>query len=288
MTAPQIAVAQTASGAAAGASSSLAAYDVVSVKPAHPERVFFMGIQDQPDGIHGETVTVAVLVQMAFSMAGNLPTDEAVTGLPDWAKSDYFSVQAKMGPEQMAEFAKLSKVEQQDCRKAMLQALLADRFKVTLHRESRQMLGYDLVLAGGGPKFKESTGPDPNAPNGQNGKPLTGSFLRMGISKNQAAEVTVHGYSMDRVADFLTRAPGVDHRVTDKTGLTGKYDFVLTFAASRGVGPAAAGVATEASAPDDAPSIFTALQEQLGLKLQRGVGTIDTVVVDHVEKPIAD
>jgi len=281
-----IAFGQAPQGGDAGAA--LAAYDVVSVKPAHPERVFFMGVQNQPDGINGETVTVAVLVQMAHSTAGNLPTDEAVVGLPDWAKSDYFAVEAKMGPEQMAAFAKLSKGEQDDRRRGMLQELLADRFKLKVHHETRQMLGYELVMAKGGPKMKETTGPDPNAPNGSNGKPLTGSYLRMGISKSQAAEVVVHGYSMEQVANFLTRAPGVDHRVADKTGLTGKYDFTLTFAASGGVGPASAGAQTDAAPPDNAPLIFTALEEQLGLKLQRGTVTIDTVVVDHVERPAAD
>jgi uncharacterized protein (TIGR03435 family) len=277
-----------AQAAAGGDSPALAAYDVVSVKPAHPERIYFMGVQNQPDGINGETVTVAVLAQMAYSTAGNLPTDEAVVGMPDWAKGDYFSVQAKMGPDQVAEFAKLSKREQEDRRKVMLQALLVDRFKLKVHPETRHVLAYELVVAKGGPKFKESTGPDPNAPNGANGKPLTGSYLRMGITKSQAEEVVVHGYSMEQVANFLTRAPGVDHRVVDKTGLTGKYDFTLTFAASRGVGPASTGGSTDAATPDDAPSIFAALEEQLGLKLQRGTGPVDMVVVDHVERPAAD
>ena len=95
--------------------------------------------------------------------------------------------------------------------------------------------------------------------------------------------------SMEQLSSFLRRAPGVDRRVVDKTGLTGKYDFTLTFAASPGVGPATGGGSTDAAAPDDsAPSIFTALQDQLGLRLQRGVGTIDTVAVEHVERSAAD
>jgi uncharacterized protein (TIGR03435 family) len=272
-----------AQAAAGGDSPALAAYDVVSVKPARPERVYFMGVQEMPDGIHGETVTVAVLVQMAFSAAGNLSTDEAVVGLPDWAKGDYFAIEAKMGDAQMVEFAKLTREEKEQRRKAMLQALLADRFKLKLHPETRQVLVYELVVAKGGPKMKEGE------PEGGGLKLSDGRLMPMRLSiSNGAEEMIAQLYSMQQLADFLTRVQGVGHKVTDKTGMTGKYSFKLSFAASRGVGPASAGGSTDAATPDDAPSIFTALEEQLGLKLQRGVGTVDTVVVDHVERPAAD
>jgi uncharacterized protein (TIGR03435 family) len=91
---------------------------------------------------------------------------------------------------------------------------------------------------------------------------------------------------MEQLASALTYNAGLNHKLTDKTGLTGKYRFTLTFAFSQGAGPAPGGGPTDAAAPDDAPSIFTALEEQLGLKLQRGTGTVDVVVVDHVERPM--
>jgi uncharacterized protein (TIGR03435 family) len=233
-----------------------------------------MGTQELPDGIDAENVTVAMLVQSAYGGNSNLPTDDAVTGLPDWAKSDYFSVQAKMSADQTAAFVKLDKDQQRACRGQMLQALLADRLKLKVHRETRQVVGYELAVTKGGPKMKEGeTNPDgPKFPAGR-------STMRLSV-KNGAEEVAAQLYSMQQLADFLTHAPAVGHRVMDKTGLTGKYSFMLTFNASPGVGSA------DAAAPDDsAPSVFTALEEQLGLRLQRGTVTVDAVVVDHVEHP---
>jgi uncharacterized protein (TIGR03435 family) len=262
---------------------SLAAYDVVSVKPVHPERILFMGAQELPDGINGEIVTVAMLVQGAYSTAVNLTLDDAVAGLPDWAKADYFSVQAKMNPDQVAAFPKLSKTEQRACRQAMMQALLGDRFKLQVHRETRQVLAYDLVVAKGGPKMKEGE-PDAGGLRLSNGKLIP---MRMFIS-NGTENVTAQAFPMDQLANLLTRVREVGHTVTDKTGLTGKYSFTLSFAASPGVGPASAGAPTDATAPEPAPSIFTALEDQLGLKLKRGTETVDTVAVDHVERPGAN
>ena len=271
------------SSVGASNASMLAAYDVVSVKAAHPDRILFMGTQETPDGINGEVVKVAMLVQSAYGGNWNLPMDDAVTGLPDWAKSDYFSVQAKMSPEQVAAFAMLSQAEQRACRQAMLQALLADRFKLQVHRETRQVLAYELVVAKGGPKMKEGE-PGPDGLRLSNGRLIP---MRMTV-RNGTEEVTAQAFPMDQLANFLTRVRDVDHTVTDKTGLTGKYSFTLSFAASPGVGPASAGAPTDATAPDPAPSIFTALEDQLGLRLQRGTGTVDTVVVDHVERPAAN
>jgi uncharacterized protein (TIGR03435 family) len=233
-----------------------------------------MGTRELPDGIDADNVTVAMLVQSAYGASVDLPTDDAVTGLPDWAKSDYFSVQAKMSADQTAAFAKLDKNQQRACRGQMLQALLADRLKLKTHRETREAVGYELAVTKGGPKMKEGEfNPDgPKFPAGR-------STMRSSI-KNGAIEVAAQLYPMQQLADFLTHSPAVGHRVVDKTGLTGKYSFTLTFNVSPGVGPA------DAAAPDDsAPSIFTALQEQLGLRLQRGTVIVDAIVVDHVEHP---
>ena len=265
---------------------SLAAYDVISVKESHPERIRFMGTQEMPDGISGENVPLSMMVQQAYSKERNLPLEDAVTGLPDWAKMpNYYSVQAKMSPEQVAAFRALDKDLQRACRTQMLQALLQDRFKLKVHKETRQLLGYDLLVGKGGPKFQETTGPDPNAPNGSNGKPITGNYMSMHSGKNGGMEITVHGYTMEQVAGILSQSNlGVNHRVVDKTGLTGKYSFNLDFSPSSGVGPAGG----SADASDPGPTIFNALEDQAGLRLQRGTETIDVVVVDHVERPAAN
>jgi uncharacterized protein (TIGR03435 family) len=164
----------------------------------------------------------------------------------------------------------------------MLQALLADRFKLQVHHETKQVLGYELVVAKSGPKFQDK--PDPDAPLGPNGRPLPNS-MRI-VPSNGGSEVIVQNFTMEQLAMLLSGHAGVDHRVVDKTGLTGKYNYKLSFAASQGAGPA--GGPTDTTAPDPAPSIFNALEDQLGLKLQRGVETVDVVVVDHVERPTAN
>jgi uncharacterized protein (TIGR03435 family) len=269
-----------APGLVGAASAALAAYDVVSVKPVQPTRLLFVGLQELPDGISSETVTVAMLVQSAYGDR-SLATAEDVTGLPGWAKSDYFSVQAKMSAEQVAAFAKLSKDEKEHQRALMLRALLADRCKLKVHRETRQVLGYALVVAKGGPKFRDT--PDPNTPLGPNGKPLRNS-MRI-VPSNGGQEVIVQNFTMEQLAMFLTGNAGVNHRVVDKTGLTGRYNYTLTFALPQGAGPAGQ---ADATAPDPAPTLFNALEDQLGLHLQRGTETVDTVVVEHVERPAAN
>jgi uncharacterized protein (TIGR03435 family) len=257
---------------------------VVSVKLAHPERLIFVGLQEMPDGIRAMTVTTAMMVQSAYGGHKNLPVDDAVAGLPDWAKGDYYAVDAKMSPEQIAQFKTLDKEHKQACRGAMLQALLADRFKLQVHHETRQVLAYELVVDKGGPKFKDGDGSDTNTPIGPDGKRL-GNSMQV-VNTSSGPEAVVRNFTMEQLAMLLSGQGGVNHRVVDKTGLTGPHNYTLTFALSQGAGSAS--VAAPAEASDPAPTVFNALQDQIGLKLQRGTETVDTVVVDHVERPAAN
>ena len=186
----------------------------------------------------------------------------------------------------MATFAKLGKDEKERRMEAMLQALLAGRFKMKVHRELRQVPNYELVVAKGGPKLKQ--GVDPNGPKDKDGKPMTVSVMR-GPGSFQMQQFTMEG-----LAGFLGEPfVGTGRIVKDKTGLTGKYSFTLNFAMQGNpTGPPGGAAPVAPAAPpgaeDSQPSIFTALQEQLGLKLQPGTGTIDVVVIDHVERPAAN
>src|ERR1035441_8313728 len=124
---------QTAAGHTATKSddAAAAAFDVVSVKPVDPDaKITMVGIEYAPDGIHASHVPVAMLIRVAYGGFMKLPTEDSVSGLPDWGKTEAFDVQAKMSPEQAAEFAKLSKDDQVARLEAMMQALLADRFKL--------------------------------------------------------------------------------------------------------------------------------------------------------------
>jgi uncharacterized protein (TIGR03435 family) len=276
---------QTGPGApgADDASAVLTAYDVVSVKPVDPKAKLTVSVQDTPDGLQA-TTTVCWLVRMAYGGSKQLPTEDSVTGCPEWAKTAYFNVLAKMSPEQAAAFSKLDKNQQEQRREQMLEGLLVHRFKLKIHREAKQVPDYELVVAKSGSKLKESTGPDPNAPKGADGEPLGGFLATNG-------HVTAQLITTQQLANFLGGPLVLGRKVEDKTGLTGKYNITLTWSPGSGTGSGSInGIATPPPTPDDdsTPSIFTAVQEQLGLKLQRGTGTVDAVVVDHVERPVAD
>jgi uncharacterized protein (TIGR03435 family) len=265
-----------------------AAYDVISVKPSHPDRIINTAVFHHPDGIDGESVTVEMIVRSSYVStfgvgSGNFVNQDVIAGLPAWAKNDTFALQAKMGPEQMAAFAKLDKDQQRACQDNMGKAMLVDRFKFKMHREPKQVPAYELVVAKGGQKLKEITGPDPNAPIGPDGKPQTMSVTRRPAYKSPALALRSYSMSMEDLADFLGYASGVNHSVIDKTGLTGRYSFILTFDSLQGMGPTGG----PTNAAPDAPglSILTAIEDQLGLRLERTTTTFDAVVVDHVERP---
>jgi uncharacterized protein (TIGR03435 family) len=267
-----------------------AAYDVVSVKPVHPDRITSTAVFHHPDGIDGDSVTVEMIVRSAYiytfwTANGNFANEDIISGLPGWAKNDYFSLQAKMGDEQLAVFAKLDTGQQRACQDNMERAMLADRFKLKMHRQPRQVPVYELVVARGGPRLKVGTGPDPNAPNGPDGKPQTMTLAPRRSNNGIEMNLQASSMSMEELTKLLGYANvmGVNHIVVDKTGLTGRYSFTLTFAPSQEVRPA--GMPTPPAAPDPEPSIFNALEDQLGLRIERKIAMFDTVVVDHVERP---
>jgi uncharacterized protein (TIGR03435 family) len=266
------AVALMALGAVVGRAQAAAApgmaYEVATIKLAPSGPMSMMGLMPRPDGIHAENVTVAMLVRFAYGGA-RFPTDDRVLGVPDWGKTDRYFMDAKMSEADIAEWAKLSKDEQDARRDLMLQALLADRFKLKTHIETKQVPVYEMVVAKGGSKLKESK-PDEEVKS-PTGMPMKGSFLLFGKDKLMARQ-----YSMKGFANFLSGPmAGVGRPVMDKTGLTGTYSFELPM--RMGQAPAAGG--------EDQVSIFTSLQDELGLKLQPATGAVDLLVVDHVEKP---
>jgi uncharacterized protein (TIGR03435 family) len=187
----------------------------------------------------------------------------------------------------------------------MLQNLLAERFHLTVHREKKEGTVYELVVGKNGPKFKESAEepvpkdgpallpPAPGPPkldaNGFPVLPAGRGPVMMMMNGNATMRFTEE--TMEKFADQLSnqvRAP-----VTDATGLKGKYDFSLHWV-SGGVGllgerlppPALPPGAPQASTPgdDSGPTLFDAVQEQLGLKLEQKKGMIDMIVVDHIDK----
>jgi uncharacterized protein (TIGR03435 family) len=202
---------------------------------------------------------------------------DQVSGGPDWAKADLFDMQAKMSEADIAGMQKLSSADATARRQLMLQALLAERFKLKVHSETKQVPVFELVVAKGGPKLKDAaTDTNPNLERGKDGKPLDAFLPRNDTSVAQ-------GVSMKSLAMVLS-APFafIGRPVIDKTGLTGTYDFTLNWSIQRPT--LVNGVGTYLTPSDDAPSIFRALQE-VGLKLQPATGPIEIIVIDHAEHP---
>lgn len=203
-------------------------------------------------------------------------SDYQVTGGPAWVFSDYYDVNAKMDEAAIQTLKALAPDQAKLVREQMMQALLADRLKLAIHHETKQFSIYALVVAKGGSKLHESKPDDDNknVPTGFDGKPLGKGNMRM-QGESAGYTLTAQGYSMDNFAGQLSGQ--LRSRVDNQTGLKGEYDFTLRY--SRDDAPEPSG-----SEPS-VPSIFTAIQEQLGLKLESTKGPVDVIVIDHIELP---
>jgi uncharacterized protein (TIGR03435 family) len=213
-------------------------------------------------------VSLKMLIQTAYDLRG-LDAGQRISGGPGWLDSNKYDVEAKAAdPVSEAEL------------KRMLQSLLAERFQLALHRETREMPGYALVVSKGGPRLKEAKAEEERKELWQQGGgPLTG----------QAA-------SMQQLAQVLAGRLG--RPVSDGTGLTGVYDFTLTWTPDEseqaGLQTALANLPPEIAAQLsrnrdlNGPSLFTAIQEQLGLKLEPQKKPVEVLVVDHAEQPSAN
>jgi uncharacterized protein (TIGR03435 family) len=162
----------------------------------------------------------------------------------------------------------------------MLQSLLADRFRLTVHKETRVLPIYELVIAKSGPKLEETKGGDSDG-KGPNG------VMRQGMMVMGSGSLSGQGLPMTSLVRLLSRQ--LSRTILDKTRLTGRYDIALHCASDEGsIPPMPPGDAPAAPPPaleSTGPSIFTALPEQLGLKLQATKGPVETVVIDRVERP---
>jgi bla regulator protein blaR1 len=190
-----------------------------------------------------------------------------VVGLPDWVKDDRYDIDAKVGEADRAEWQKPN--PQAAMLRAMMQTLLAERCKLAVHRDAKEIPVYSLVTGKNGPKFKP-TNPDDPHPAGQ---ALPGG----GVVVPEATGLHFYGAPVNILASVLSSSAG--RPVQDKTGLTGRYDFLLQRPTSGASAPM-----DGASASDPAHSIFSVV-EDLGLKLEPAKGSVETLVVDHIERP---
>jgi uncharacterized protein (TIGR03435 family) len=249
-------------------------FDVVSVKPNKSDSGM-VRIMGKPDGYSASNVSLKMLVQNAYGIREDL-----VSGAPSWADSARFDIDAKVAGSDVDALKKLSPEQ----RRLILQPLLADRFKLKIHTETKQLPVYELVLAKGGSKLKEAAPGDTYA-NGIKGPDGVGRGGMMRVGRGQ---LTAQAVPTTSLVNMLSQQ--LHRTVLDKTGLTGKYDLELNWTPDQGSdpmfkGPDGSQPHSEAAPDSSGPSIFTALQEQLGLRLQSAKGPVETLVIDHVEMP---
>jgi len=222
-------------------------------------------------------------VRMLIEGAYGINNDQLLGG-PKWIDSERFDIDAKIDSSVADRFGALSPQQRGLALGHMLQALLADRFKLTLQQGSKRLPVFVLVVAKNGPRLHESMPGDTYATGykDRNGNP-TGA----GFDSDAAGRLSAQGVSIAQFVRWLSRQ--MDRTVLDKTGLAGKYDFTLQWSPDDRAPMrffADRGQTVDAPALDSlGPSIFTAIQEQLGLKLEPSKGPVQILVIKSIERP---
>jgi bla regulator protein BlaR1 len=267
----------------------LPSFEVASVKPNH-SGTQMVRIMNSPGRFSAVNVTPKMLIQFAYDVKG-----PQLSGSPSWIDSERYDIDAKTD-ETPDDVRKEARGAFNERRRLMVQSLLVDRFKLTLTHETKDLPVYALMVAKSGPKFHETTlpPPDPNAAPEPPGPPKPGQPLlsRVGIMMGRG-QLNMNGAPMSAFANALSDQVG--RKVLDKTGLQGNYDLALQWTPDEGQGRMFGGPgggpdgrpAADSPPPPDAsgPTLFTALQEQLGLKLESEKGPVETLVIAHIERP---
>jgi uncharacterized protein (TIGR03435 family) len=229
-------------------------FEVASIKPSKP---YSRGLDwdDSPGRVSISGYNLRQLIRAAYGLKSNAQ----ILGGPKWIDNERFDIVAKADDAETAKVQKMSEAGWVRARSLMLQSLLADRFHLKLHRETRVLPIYALVVAKSGIKFKPA-------------KPDEGDDLSGWGGHLEATAIT-----MDAFADYLTGFREIADRVVqNRTSLTAAWDFTLDWSRDRGDG---------GSQDSEFPGLYTALEEQLGLKLEPEKAPVEVVVVDAASEP---
>jgi uncharacterized protein (TIGR03435 family) len=247
--------------------------EVATVRPSDPAKEHLGLYLRQPDGFKCEGTTLRGLISNAYGVTGS-SVKGLIVGGPVWMVSQAFDVQVKVDPPTVARWSKLSQLVVDEERRTVLRELLAERFQVKLHREPREMPAFVLIVAKGGSKLQPPT-EETNLP---------AETPKSRINNYGRGHIQGHFATLSNLSRTLAGEPEITGRpVVDKTGLTGQYDFTLHW--SFDPDPAAGSGAAPTDPGEQWPSLFTALEEQLGLKLIPEKEQIEVIVVDSAEKP---
>jgi uncharacterized protein (TIGR03435 family) len=226
-------------------------YDVMIIRPNNGATE---GSDTNADDGHfsAHNVSLKQLLKTAFDIKQDL-----ISGIPSPIESARFDIEAKVVDPDLAVIKKLTREQNHH----MLLPLLTDRFQLKTHIEVKTLPVYELVVAKGGAKLKLSTDQTPN-----------GGDINTNGGRTQI-KITAWRAPLDSVAKALSNS--LDRPVINKTGIAGNFDLNLLWSKDDSSDPN----------PDAPPTIFTAIQEQLGLKLEPAKGPVETLVVDHAEMP---
>lgn len=230
-------------------------FDVASIRP-----------MSYADGAHthianparsSEFKAVNVTLRDLLEVAYSIPETQMLSG-PAWTSTDKFDLEAKSDAKFNEQLAALSVEQGKEAKRQMLQALLADRFKLAAHAEKREMPMFAMVTAKGGSKLIETN---------ESGTGLSGG----------RGQISIRGGADPLAVLAFELSWRLDRPVIDQTGLKGRYELTLNWTEDDGPSPGAN--------TSNGPSLFTAIQEQLGLKLEATRGPVPVLVIDHAERP---
>jgi uncharacterized protein (TIGR03435 family) len=247
------------------------AFDVASVKLSRgTPNLHFTAT---PGALHVTSITVRDLIEVAYEIK-----DIQLVGAPDWVSSERYDIDTKLDEAVAQEEAKLPAVQQATRLHLRLQSLLADRFKLTISHATKELPIFALVVAKGGPKFSAAAPSPPVA--GTHAPQAPPGRMAQGPMPGGQWLLMMNGAPMSQfLVAFGDRGETAGHFIVDESGLTATYTFTLHWTPENQA-------TADAAAPDPADvSLFTALQEQLGLKVESRKGPVPAIVVEHIERP---
>ena len=249
-------------------------FEVASIRPSRSDGGF-VNYQISNARFHVENAPVAELIKFAY----DIKTDDQLPKDPGWIRTEKFDVDAKVDDAAVAAMDKLPAPEKFERYRLMMRSLLGDRLKLKVSTQTKELPVYALVVAKDGPHLTEAK----VSPEEQGRHMPTMAGGSRGALKADSVSMTMFTWWLSGRADTGDRV------VIDETGLKGSYDFTLNFTpdsvhATEG-GAGSAGQAGTSSADSPGPGLFTALEEQLGLKLESRRAPVEVLAIDHVERP---
>jgi uncharacterized protein (TIGR03435 family) len=229
----------------------LPSYEVATIKPYAP----------------GGPVGYTIRTYIGWAFGVPFGSSGRLIGGPDWINKQQYVIDGKIPNEIRDEMQQMTPEARSREQGLLYQSLLADRCKLKVHFETRELPVYELVIAKGGSKMKEV--------------PLSDDH-QVGVSMSKARLLELKGKSA-AMSDIVQMLPH-DRPIIDETGLTGRYDLLMDWSPEQSASAPGPGTDATASEPSGS-SIFTALQEQLGLKLVPAKGSVEVVFIDSIETP---